>query len=218
MENTAYGARERALLLGLMTLGGSASNPRLREHVGAALDGEPRRRLNKRGLVTSDKDGRAYRHTLTEDGWAWCVTELASAAPARQGSLARTLYGVLGLVKGYLDATDLSLAEFVVTARAEAEDPPPSNGVAGGDLTETIRTAYWRLAREPQDWVLLTRLRPLLPDAPRGEVDEALRRMERLPDVHLAPEADQKTLTDDDRQAAVLVSGVSKHLLAIEAR
>ncbi|MFI7617147.1 hypothetical protein ACIBP6_38560 [Nonomuraea terrae] len=210
MENTAFATRERALLLGLMTLGGSASNPDLKAHIGYALDGAARTRMNKLGLVASDKPGRAYHHTLTEDGWAWCVEELSGTAPAKTGSLGRTLYQVLDLLRGYLDASDLSLAEFVVKARG---DETPQD-----DLTQAIRDAYWRLAREPQDWVLLTRLRPCLGDAPRAEVDEALRRMERLPDVHLAPEADQKTLTGADREAAVLVSGIRKHLLAIEAR
>ncbi|TDC06635.1 hypothetical protein E1267_15650 [Nonomuraea longispora] len=211
MDDTTFGAPERASLLGLMTLGGAASNPELKEHVGTTLNGKARLLLNQRGLVTSGKQGRAYHHTLTDKGWAWCVAELTGTAPARSGSIGRTLYGVLGLIKGYLDAADLSLADFVVTAREPA--------VTGGDdLAGTIREAYWRLAREPQDWVLLTRLRPLLGDAPTDEVDETLRRMELLPDVHLVPQADQKTLTDDDRKAAVLVNGVSKHLLAIEAR
>ncbi|MFD9947544.1 hypothetical protein ACFWYW_06720 [Nonomuraea sp. NPDC059023] len=209
MENAVSRAQERALLLGLMTLGGSASNPELRDHVGNALDGESRRRLNKLELVESEKLGRAYHHTLTEDGWAWCVAELAGSAPARGGPLGRTLYGVLATIKGYLDATDLSLAEFVVTARPDAS--------SADDLGGAIRSAYWQLAREPQDWVLLSRLRPLLGDAPRDNVDAALRELERLPGVHLVPEADQKTLGDEDREAAVLVGGVSKHLLAIEA-
>lgn len=221
MENSTFGARERALLLGLMTLGGSASNPALRDQVGASLDGRFRLRMNTLGLVTSDRQGRAYHHTLTDKGWAWCVSELAGTAPDRGGSLGRTLYGVLGLIKGYLDAADLSLADFVVTARtddAAAGDAGLAGTADGAGLAGTIREAYWLLAREPQDWVLLTRLRPLLGDAPADEVDDALRRMELLPDVHLVPEADQKTLTDDDRKAAVLVNGVSKHLLAIEAR
>jgi hypothetical protein len=206
METTAFKTRERALLLGLMTLGGSASNPELRKHLGDVLDGEPRRLVNKLGLVTSEMPGRAYHHTLTEAGWTWCVAELAGSAPERGGSLGRTLYGVLGMIKGYLDATDLSLGEFVVKA------------VTPDDLTKAIRDAYWHLAREPQDWVLLSGLRAQLGDASREKVDEALRQLERLPDVHLVPEADQKALTDQDREAAVLVGGVSKHLLAIEAR
>lgn len=209
MTTTALGTRERALLLGLMTLGGSASNTELKDRIGYALDGPARRRVNGLGLVTSDRQDRTYHHTLTDDGWGWCVDELEGAAPARGGSLGRTLYQVLGLLKSYLDATDLSLAEFVMKSRTPSHD---------NDLAGTIREAYWRLAREPQDWVLLTRLRPHLGGAPREAVDETLRQMERLPDVHLVPEADQKTLTDADREAAVVVSGVSKHLLAIEAR
>ncbi|RCG30023.1 hypothetical protein DQ384_17860 [Sphaerisporangium album] len=213
MAETASGTRERALLLGLMTLGGSASNPQLKERFGDALDGEARRRVNKRGLVESSKIDRAFHHTLTDEGWAWCVAQLEDTAPARAGSFARTLYSVLGLIKGYLDAADMSLADFVVTARTSHAE-----SAALDDLTETIRNAYWQLARQPQDWVLLTKLRPLLGDSPRDEVDKALQMMERLPDVHLVPEADQKMLTDGDRKAAVLVSGVSKHLLAIEVR
>src|SRR5690606_428763 len=92
MVNVALTPRERALMLALMTLGGSASNPELDRRLGDTLDGAPRRRLNSSGLVTSEKQGRAYHHTLTEDGWAWCVAELSGTAPARGGaSLARAL-------------------------------------------------------------------------------------------------------------------------------
>ncbi|QYC44178.1 hypothetical protein Nocox_33040 [Nonomuraea coxensis DSM 45129] len=216
MKNTGFGTRERAVLLGLMTLGGTASNAELKAHVGCTLDGQPRRRLNTSGLVTSEKPGRSYHHTLTDDGWAWCVTELDGTAPDRGGSLGRTLYGVLHLLRGYLDAADLSLAEFVITSRRGGAGAAPAEPPA--ELPGAIRDAYWRLAREPQDWVPLKRLRAELGDVPREAADEALRRLERLPDVHLAPEADQKRLTDEDRTAAVLVGGVSKHLLAIEAR
>ncbi|GAA0961160.1 hypothetical protein [Actinocorallia libanotica] len=286
MENTAFGTRERALLLGLMTLGGEASNPELRDHIGDALDGAARRKALSLGLVEGEKRGRSFHHKLTDKGWAWCVAELSNTPPARGGSFARTLYAVLATLDGYLDATDLSLGEFITTSRKATAAPLPadpeaddalgalaaggtdvaassSSGLAalafdasaasgtdlaastatvsaavstaavgavastaavgtaaegaGTDLADLVREAYWRLAREPQDWVSLTRLRPLLGNASRQEVDETLRRMERLPDVHLVPEADQKTLTGDDRAAAVLVGGVSKHLLAIEA-
>ena len=42
--------------------------------------------------------------------------------------------------------------------------------------------------------------------------------MERLPDVHLVPEADQKLLTSAERAAAVAIGGTFKHLLAMEYR
>ncbi len=62
-------------------------------------------------------------------------------------------------------------------------------------------------------------LRPALIGATTADVDRELVRMNRLPDVHLTPEANQKALTDDDRAAAVVVGGdVDNHLLAIEER
>ncbi|NUR87366.1 MAG: hypothetical protein HOY71_25070 [Nonomuraea sp.] len=204
MSTTPFTPKERALLLYLMALGGTASNPELKQRLGTALDGPSRLRLNKLDLVESVRPGRAFHHTLTEAGWSWCVDELSHTAP-RSDPLGRTLYGVLGLLKGYLDASDLSLAEFVLRARA-----------TGADVSQEIRSAYGKLAEAPQDWVKLARLRALLPGTPREAVDEALRELERQPGVHLAPEADQKTLTDADREAAVLVGGVAKHLLAIE--
>ncbi|MQY03698.1 hypothetical protein [Actinomadura macrotermitis] len=212
MDEPGFGTRERALLLGLMTLGGAATNPELRDHIGDAIDGAPRRRFNALGLVDSEREGRAFRNELTEEGWAWCVAELSGTAPARGGSLGRTLYAVLGLLGDYLDAADLSLGELVLTAREPAAE------TAETDLPALIRDAYRRVATRPQEWVLLTKVRPLLGGAPRQAVDEALRRMEQEPDVHLAPEADQKTLREQDREAAVSVGGVSKHLLSIEAR
>ncbi len=225
MEHIEFGTRERALLLTLMTLGGSASNPELKEHLKDTLDGEPRRRMNELGLVTSVKQ-RAFHHELTEAGWAWCVGELSASAPSRAGSLGRSLYCVLPMIRDFLNRADISLAEFAVArgvvppASSEGEVAPVhgSRDADEADLETRIRGAYWSLAKAPQDWVLLTAVRSLLGNAPRAEVDAVLKRMERLSDVHIAPEADQKTLTETDREAAVRIGGTSKHLLSIEAR
>ncbi|GAB1824641.1 hypothetical protein [Herbidospora sp. RD11066] len=211
MGNIALSTKERALLLGLMTLGGTASNPELKAHIGDTLDGAPRLRLNKLSLVESVRPGRAFVHTMTENGWAWCVDELSADAPERAGSpLARVLYSLLGVLNGYLDAADLSLAEFVGTALGE-----PTGSLE--DTAAAIRDAYWKLAREPQDWVRLTLMRPLLGGIPVQQVDDMLRELARTAQIVLIPQADQKTLTDDDRRAAVYVGGVDKHLIAIEA-
>ncbi|GAB3277794.1 hypothetical protein GCM10027589_03710 [Actinocorallia lasiicapitis] len=209
MDKNTFGTRERSLLLALMALGGTASNPELRALIGDAIDGAPRRRFNELHLVRSEKEGRAFRHELTDEGWAWCAAELSGIAPDRGGSLGKALYVVLELLRDYLDAADLSLGDLVLTARGPREE---------ADLPALIRDAYWQVAAKPREWVLLTRLRPLLTAVPRTEIDDALRVMEQLPDVHLVPEADQKTLLDEDREAAVSVGGVKKHLLAIEAR
>lgn len=81
------------------------------------------------------------------------------------------------------------------------------------DLEQQIRRAYWALANG-RTWVLLTEVRDLI-DATKGEIDAALRLMERQTGVHLAPEADQKQLTRADRDAAVRIGGRDKHLIAI---
>ncbi|MCD0452886.1 hypothetical protein LO762_27435 [Actinocorallia sp. API 0066] len=243
MAHLDLGAPERALLLGLLALGGSAANPELTAALGVAVTGEHRRRLEAHKLVKSVKQGRSFHNTLTDEGWAWCTEELAATAPPRTGSLGRALYLVLPLLRAYLDRTDLSLGEFsdVATGRttpAPAPEPDDAGTAASGSpdgqagtaeagaadsaaperVEELVRAAYRKVAERPGSWVLLTEVRPLLADAPRDLVDETLRLMARGDDVHIVPEADQKTLTRADWDAAVRIGGKSKHLLAIEAR
>lgn len=85
-------------------------------------------------------------------------------------------------------------------------------------LERDIRRAYWVLAQgRPQTWVKLTDLRNML-DEHDTDVDNTLRTMMlRFDGVHLVPEADQKHLTREDRERAVLIGGVPNHLIAIEA-
>ncbi|MFI7031842.1 hypothetical protein ACIBK1_24310 [Microbispora rosea] len=96
--------------------------------------------------------------------------------------------------------------------------PPPIERVPASEDVETlIRKAYAQLADRPNAWVSLTRLRPLLGDAPRDVVDAALCHMIGLPDVRLVPWENQKTLTQADREAAVVVGDQPKHRIWIGA-
>jgi hypothetical protein len=70
----------------------------------------------------------------------------------------------------------------------------------------------------PDRWNSLTDLRPHLSRWTRQEQDNALRKMERLEDVNLVPESNQKTLTPADRAAAVWIGEQAKHLLWIAAQ
>ena len=91
---------------------------------------------------------------------------------------------------------------------------PPSDQ----DIEARIRAAYHKLAREPRAWVSLTRLRPLLgDDVTKAQVDKVLRRMNRMPDVRIIPESNQKVLTKEDRAAAVIIGNQAKHLILIGA-
>ena len=64
----------------------------------------------------------------------------------------------------------------------------------------------------------MTGLLTLLADVARAEVDAALRLMNRMSDVAIAPASNQKALTDTDREAAVIIGDEDKHLLWIGAR
>jgi hypothetical protein len=82
-------------------------------------------------------------------------------------------------------------------------------------LRTRIVNAYEALVSEPQGWVSLTRLRPFFGDVPRAALDEALRKLSREPEVNIAPESNQKLLTEEDTAAALHLGGQDKHLLAI---
>ena len=67
-------------------------------------------------------------------------------------------------------------------------------------------------------WVQLTELRRRLEadGHSRQDVDEALKLLNRTPAVHIAPESNQKTLTAEERAAAVSIGNQAKHLIAID--
>jgi hypothetical protein len=116
------------------------------------------------------------------------------------------------------DATPATLSSGDAASSDAPTDFAPSGMAppwAPEDLEARIRAAYAELAPRPGSWVGLARLRPLLGDVPRAQADEALIRMERLPDVNIVPESNQKTLTPGDREAGVIIGGQEKHLLWI---
>jgi hypothetical protein len=63
------------------------------------------------------------------------------------------------------------------------------------DVPSLIRRAYSRVTSAPGAWVGLDRVRAALAGVERDEVDAALRKLEREPDINIAPESDQKAGT-----------------------
>lgn len=102
-------------------------------------------------------------------------------------------------------------------AQPPTSETPIERLPASEDIETLIRKAYAQLADEPNAWVSLTRLRPLLGDTPRDEVDAALVEMTRRPDVRFVPWENQKTLTEADRDAAVVIGDQPKHRIWIGA-
>ncbi len=217
------GIRQRSVLLILMAEAVEVANPDLVARWGLTLDGAARRQLNDMGLVASRKVGRSFAHELTDKGWRWCDDELSAGVPPRAGSAGGALYAVLAGVGRYLQHAGLGLGEvFGAAAAAAGSDPAPGNTASGtdpapGDTEARVRDAYRRVAGAGRDWVGLAEVRALLGDVPPEEVDAALTRLARQPDVRLAGEPNRKALTAADHAAAVQVGGEDRHLMAIEA-
>lgn len=81
---------------------------------------------------------------------------------------------------------------------------------------DRIRAAYDQIAKQPGDWVSLTDLRGRLGGMSRQEQDQALLEMALSFGATFVPEDNQKTLTDEDREAAIFLGGELKHLIGIE--
>ncbi|CAJ64141.1 MULTISPECIES: hypothetical protein [Frankia] len=115
-------------------------------------------------------------------------------------------------------------ATATVDAEPADEARPADSGRPADDMVDedggvaieaAIRAAYASLAAGPYDWVRLAKVRPLLGGTAKAQVDRALRRMARQPDVRVVPDEDQKSLNAADRAAAVRIGEHDNHLLLI---
>lgn len=208
---------ETAVMLTLMAEAREVSNPELKQRYGLTLDGRSRIRLNDLRYVSSRRQGRAFAHQLDDRGFRWCADQMGADVPAKVGTAGGALYAILANLPRHLDRSGISLGELF--ARVETPPAPTAAPSAAPVDPETrIRAAYADLAREPGGWVSLTRLRVRIDDVARTELDRALTRMNRQPDVHIVPESNQKSLSLADREAAVSIGDQDKHLLAIGTR
>ncbi|WP_033340361.1 hypothetical protein [Catenuloplanes japonicus] len=203
---------ESAILIALMVVGDEVTNPDLEKLHGVDVRKENREKLNLLGYVTSAKKGRSFTHVLTEKGWARVNGELNFA-----DKRSKTLGGAMAALHNAVRLRIGSFGELfsqgpVVPAQRPEPEPLP---VEKDDLAERIRNVYATLTSGSGAWVSLASLRPHFADVPRADLDEALKRLGREENVHLAPEDNQKTLTTAEIDAAVRSGGQDKHLLAI---
>jgi hypothetical protein len=200
---------DSAILVVLMAEARPMLNTEFFSRYGINVDKQRREKLNRMQLVHSEPSGRSYSHVLDDKGWTRVHEDLDVSSPR-----ARAIGGALAAL--HLNLRDRvlprtgyhNLAEMF--SHVDIAPPGPPTG-----LEARLRNAYLALATGPGSWVALARLRPFFGDVPRAEVDDALRRLTQTPDVNLAPEDNQKTLTEADRAAAIHLGGQDKHLLAI---
>lgn len=218
---------EAAVLLVLMAEATAVKNSELK-NLGPSLDKPSRDKLTKMGLIGVDTAVRPMTLELTDAGWRFCSDLMGGAPPARPTGAGKALFTVLAGLRRWLDTSQTRPAEIfsprsgptsdaVADAQSAAEPAGvETTGVEPVGVEARIREAYARLAPEPGRPIRLTRLRTELSDIPRDELDDALVRLRRAPDVSLIPEENQKTLSDADHDAAVVVGNQRNHLLEIE--
>ena len=198
MDDNDLTARQRAALLTLMAESRPLTNRELGDIAGAELKRTDRERLLALGYVKCQTDRTRYLHELTTDGWSWCQRfrsngrRIPRSGPSADLALLRNQNRHLG------------------------GSAPSLRDVYRPSLEDRIRATYTRTARRPGTLVSLAALRPLLTNVTRDDLDETLDRMITLPDVRLSGETNQKTLSDDDRKAAVEIGNELKYFLAID--
>lgn len=204
---------ENAILIFLMSEAREVLNSELKALYGLDVRKSSRDKFARNRYVASRRSGRTYALQLDDEGWVHVQSELAfrsNGATAHAAALTSLLASLRDRV---LERSGCkSYAELF--ALNDVRGP-----VSVPDQEQILRTrivnAYTALAEEPGDWVSLTRLRPFFGDVTAAAVDEALRRLSREPGVNIAPESNQKMLTEADAAAALHLGGQDKHLLAI---
>jgi hypothetical protein len=83
------------------------------------------------------------------------------------------------------------------------------------DLQGQIIDAYWDLTSGAGEFVSLTRILRVVGPVEHADFNEAVRLLNRRPDVNVVPESNQKILTAEDRAAAVVIGDQAKHHVAM---
>ncbi|MDI4656465.1 hypothetical protein [Xanthobacter autotrophicus] len=197
---------QRLLLLTLMARGGSARNRDLGGIV--SLEAADRKALVSQGLLVQGPrlPGGSFDLELTDGGWAAARKDFSAPAPSRSSSAAKALYAVLARLSTYMEAQELSAAQVFGGISSTSGDARPA--------ARAIEDAYLALVTRPQGWVRLSALRKALPGFDRASVDAALIALLRARRVSIEPVVDQKTLTEDDRAASLLVGAAPAHHFA----
>jgi hypothetical protein len=201
-------------LVVLMVEARTVTNNELQELAGFSLVGEQNSKLERLGLIETDRTHRPYSHTLSEKGWYFVRDLHASEAPKEGKSAIRSLYTVLGNVHRALQRLQMSEADFFKQVTADSLGASPNASMV--DVELRVRAAYKELSTEPGGWVGLADLREKLSDLDRQDVDDALLKMLPQEGVRIIPVTNSKALKPRDRAAALRIGERDHHTLSIE--
>ena len=203
-------------LVVLMSEARPLNNTDMNELAGFSLTGADNTKLEKLGLVETDRSHAPYSHQLTEKGWG-LVRKLHMMEPPKESkSAARTLLTLLGNINRSLKQLQTTHGVKLNHGEFFRQQLPTEGSVAeGADAESRVRKAYASLAGQPGEWVGLADLRDELASLGRAEVDAALMVLLDQEGVRIIPVANAKALTARDRAAAIDIGGEASHVLSI---
>ncbi|MFZ1964007.1 MAG: hypothetical protein WAU78_11190 [Roseiarcus sp.] len=162
-------------------------------------------------LVTEGKRRRIWIE-VTDKGWAWSADHLDADLPKGSPAGSAILQAWLTLLKAFMQARGLALADVLGPQRPLEARPP--NYIA---LRRRIREAYLELTGERFNTrARLSGIREKLKDIDRATLDDALRRMQREQEASLYQLDNRAEITDADRAAAIYIGQEPRHILWIE--
>jgi hypothetical protein len=102
-----------------------------------------------------------------------------------------------------------------VTTKLSPTAENPAGVDQAADAEEQIRDAYHFLKPSENDFVRLARVREALPWIPKAQLDGALRKIAQEDDVNILADADQRRLSQGDKDSAVKIGDEDKHLIRV---
>jgi hypothetical protein len=127
--NEPLSTQDLSALFALMGAARGISNTELQELAGFRIDGQLRRTLNERRLVTSTRQGNEpFVHELTDAGWKRLEAELAGERPDDSGHLGGAFYMVLDGLCRYLQRENKILPDVF-------QPETPTGSLSSNDAT-----------------------------------------------------------------------------------
>ena len=202
---------EQLFLWRLAVAGGGDWNKGLKP----AIDAKTRKKLVADGLIEEESrkpasGGRGAMYlSLADRGWSWLSGHLDGEMKTRANSL-ETFRLLLGRLKLHMDASGLSLAEFLCPSSIPTRMPPEPT-----DLEGRITEVYGRLSGgRPNVRVRLAALRPALADVAREHLDSALLAMDIGGRAALYRLDNPLEIDDADREALLRTpAGDERHVI-----
>lgn len=192
----------------LIGQGGSAWRSEIRPAPSAA----DRKALEKAKLVTKERRGRRDWIEVTDAGWAWANNNLDAPLPLKTQSASLILQAWLTRLSAFMQRSGIALAELIAADEKQGE----ASSRSAVSIEEHIRRAY--LEATGGIWnerVRLSDLRGRLDGVEKNALDRALLKMQQTSNLVLFRLDNQREITNDDREASLLVGGEPRHVLRI---